>query len=203
MRWLAVALILVLVCGGFLALGGYAGFEYWRVGQSLTAEAPVEDVAPVPEVAPPSTACADGIAAFDARDYDAATSRLDVCLEADPANVEARLRRGRAWAALGRYERADVDLVRGLADRPDAAEAWEALVFSRAQNGDDRGAITAAERWLAVDPTAARPLRLRADSRYRLGEYEAALTDAKDACAKGDAEGCVLEARMKDARKHR
>ncbi len=201
MRWVIVA-ILILACGGFVALGGYAGFEFWRVG-NVSTEMEAERLAPPPPVEAPPTPpeCEAGLAAFAAKDYEGTTSLLEVCLDAVPDHAEARLARGRANAALGRYERADLDLSRGLALRPDVVEGWEALVYARSQNGDDRGAVTAADRWLAVQPGAARAIRMRADARYRMGELAEARDDAARACALGDADACELEKRMKAARK--
>jgi len=201
MRWVIVA-ILILACGGIFALGGYAGFEFWRVGR-VANEMETERLAPPDPVQPPPEPpeCAEGLAAFAAKDYEATTSSLEVCLDALPDHAEARLARGRANAALGRYERADLDLSRGLALRPDVVEGWEALVYARSQNGDDRGAVTAADRWLAVQPDAARAIRMRADARYRMGELAEARGDAGRACTLGDADACELEKRMRAARK--
>jgi hypothetical protein len=44
---------------------------------------------------------------------------------------------------------------------------------------------------------------MRADVRYRLGELGLARDDAARACALGDADGCTLETRMKDAGRRR
>lgn len=207
MRWVAIVVFVILGCGGFFALGGYAAFEAWRVGQVAGAGpgggaggAPAE--APPPVAAGPSPSCAEGTAAFASKDYERAATLLDVCLEADPDDVEARLLRGRAWAVTGHYARADADLARVMPLRPDSAEGWEAWVYARGNNGDDRGAVTACDQWLEHGG-GARALRMRADARWRLGEAEAAVADARTACEQGDADACTLQERIKTARRAR
>jgi predicted Zn-dependent protease len=213
MRWLAITALALLVCGGVLTLGGYAGFEWWRVnGSGEAVEASVEAAPPpgsaeavmVAEApAAPSTSCEDGAAAFAARDYDGATTQLDVCLSLTPDRPELRMLRGRAWAAVGRFERAEDDLEVALKELPDDALGWEALVYSQVRSEHDRAAQTTLDRWIARSPDSGPALRMRADVRYRLGELGLARDDADRACALGDADGCTLAARMKDARRKR
>jgi predicted Zn-dependent protease len=157
---------------------------------------------PVPPPAP-SPACAEGRAAFEAKDYETATTRLEVCVEAHPEDNAALILRGRAYAQLGSWDRAERDLETGLdADATDG-RAWAALAFVRGRNGNDRGVVTACDRWLAQDPAAAEALRMRGDAKFRLGDRDGAMADAERSCTLGDADGCTLQTRLQDARKHR
>ncbi len=211
MRWLAIVALLLLVCGGALTLGGYAGFEWWRVNGApevpVVAATPATPGSPeavmVAEAPAAAASCEEGAAAFGAKDYERATTLLDVCLEHAPEREDLRMLRGRSWAASGRYERAVTDLSRALDVRPEDAAGWEALVYSQVKSENDRAALGTLERWLDKQPDAAVALRLRADVRYRLGELGLAVDDASRACALGDADACLLETRMKDARRRR
>jgi tetratricopeptide (TPR) repeat protein len=214
LRWVAIAILALLVCGGVVTLSAYAGFEWWRVksipdGVVATPEpAAVDPTAPEavlasagPAVRSPS--CDEGSAAFTSKDYERATTQLGVCLELYPDRADLRMLRGRAWASLGRYERAEVDLEAALGTLPDDQAGWEALVYSQVRGDADRAALATIAAWLERNPTAPAAFRMRADVRYRLGELGLARDDAARACALGDADGCTLETRMKDAGRRR
>lgn len=215
LRWATLAILLLLVCGGGLTLASYAGFEWWRVSRGGEVGAVEEAPAPIPVGAPgeaslaPSTpgpttvACAAGSEAFVAKDYGEAITQLDVCLDAHPGDADAKLLRGRAYAAQERFDLAQIDLERALIDRPGDEPGWEALAYSRVRTENDRGAIAALDAWIALNPSAARAWRMRADARFRMGNPTAALIDAERSCALGDVDGCTLEARIKETRKRR
>ncbi len=215
LRWVAIGFVFLLLCGGVLALASYAGFEWWRVSQSgesgwvpVTSgpEAPVPANAAGGGGAPikaASAACAAGSAAFAAKTYDEAITQLDVCLETHPDDADAKLLRGRAYAAIGRYDLAQLDLEKALIDRPADEAGWEALAYSRVRTENDRGAIAALDSWIALNPNAARAWRMRADARFRMGNPTAALIDAERSCALGDVDGCTLETRIKESRRRR
>ncbi|GDX80924.1 hypothetical protein LBMAG42_27350 [Deltaproteobacteria bacterium] len=218
LRWIAIAFLFLLVCGGGLTLASYAGFEWWRVNGAAPSEAePPVAAAPGPTTPPAGgepgapaasegaslAACDAGTAAFVAKDYGETIAQLDVCLEAHPNAVEAKLLRGRAYAAVERFDLAQIDLEKALVERPGDEPGWEALAYSRVRTENDRGAITALDAWIALNPSAARAWRMRADARFRLGNPTAALIDAERSCALGDADGCTLETRIKETRKRR
>lgn len=210
MRWLGIAVLMLLVCGGAAALVGYASFEYMRVNATGEATAPAAVPEPgspeavmVAEAPAATTACADGAAAFAVKDYDRTTTLLDLCLVASPDRTDLRALRGRAWAASERYERAIADLEVAVEANPDDEAAWEALVFSQVRTENDRAALVTLDRWLDRRPDAAVAIRHRADVRYRLGQLGLAEDDAVRACALGDPDACVLESRIKDAKRRR
>ena len=224
-RWLAITLLLLLSCAGIVTLGGYAGFSWWKVnrGDGDVGGTPVANGAGAGDVATVATgaengstatgtagasgagagACAAGLAAFEAKDYETASTHLDTCVETHPADNASLMLRGRAWAQLKRWERADADLEKALAVDPADERGWEALAYARTHNENDRGAALALDKWIAVNPNAPSAFRMRADVRYRLGDRPGALDDAGRSCALGDADGCTLEGRLKDAGKRR
>lgn len=218
-RWLAITLLLLLSCAGIVTLGGYAGFSWWKVNRGDgdvgglptgtepgggTSAGGVATVATGPGAgASGAGACAAGLAAFEAKDYETASTQLDTCVETHPADNASLMLRGRAWAQLERWERADADLEKALAVDPTDERGWEALAYARTHNENDRGAALALDKWIAVNPNAPSAFRMRADVRYRLGDRPGALDDAGRSCALGDADGCTLEGRLKDAGKRR
>ena len=206
-RWIVVLGLLALFCAGVVTLGGYAGFEFWRVGRAVpdaqVAAAPASTPeAPAAPSAPPA-ACAEGKAAFEAKDFEAATTKLEVCVELAPDDNAARMLLGRAWAQVGRFERADVQLTHALGDNPGDERGWEALVYARVHSDNDRGALLALDDWLDQKPDSSVALRMRADVHYRLGDRAPALADAERSCTLGDADGCTLKSRLADVRRHR
>ncbi len=206
MRWVAILLVVALLCAGTATLLVYGGYEYNRVADAALPEPSVATPMGEPIVDAPAAAgqsCADGKAAFLAKDYERTTTLLAVCLDANPADVDARLQLGRAYAASGRYERADAELAAALAARPEDAAAWQALAYARTQSGNDRSAESALDKWIAWDPSAPVAWRMRAEARYRVGDSEGAGRDAAQACALGDEDGCTLQKRMKDVSRRR
>ena len=196
----AVVALLVLACGGALALGGYGGFEYWRLAQVesevVEADARLAEAEAEAE-ARRSAACEEGQFAYAAKDYGRAVDRLDECIELDPGNAVALLARGKSYAQLERFERAEADIDRAAALDGSNAEAWKALAWVRVRLADDAGAIAAADRWVALEPNAAEAYQLRADAAYRQGLVELAVRDATRACDLGLADGCLLKSRMR------
>lgn len=206
MRWVVLVVALALLCGGVVSLLAYGGYEYKRVadatvpvaGGAAQADAPAADAPP-----PAAPSCAEGKDAFTAKDYELTTTLLAVCLDAHPSDTEARLLLGRAYAATGRYERADSELEAALAQRPGDAAGWEALAYARVKAENDRGAASALDKWITLDAGARSAWRMRADVRYRMGDAEGAARDAAQACALGDEDGCTLQSRMKDVSRRR
>ncbi|MBM4364691.1 MAG: tetratricopeptide repeat protein [Deltaproteobacteria bacterium] len=198
----AVVALLVLACAGALVLGGYGGFEYFRLEK---VEAEQEAVAARIEAADEAAggrqaaACELGEVAYAARDFGRAITHLDECLEQAPGNAAALLMRGKSYAQLERYERAEIDIALAAEIDGTSVEAWRTLAWTRVRTGDDRGAIEAIDRWLALVPGAAEALHMRADCAYRLGSMQEALRDAARACDLGAQEGCALQERIRSA----
>lgn len=196
----AVVALLVLACAGVVALGGYGAFEVWRLEQveSEVAEAAARiDEAEAVAEERRDAACEEGQFAYAAKDYGRAVERLDECVELDPGNAASLLTRGKSYAQLERFERAEADIDRAAALDGTNAEAWKALAWVRVRLADDAGAIAAADRWVALEPGAAEAYQLRADAAYRQGLVELAVRDATQACDLGLAEGCLLKSRMR------
>lgn len=202
----AVVALVVLACAGVLVLGGYGSFEYFRL-EKLEAEQ--EAVAARIEAADETAggrqaaACELGDVAYAGRDFGRAIAHLDECLEQEPANAAALLTRGKSYAQLERYERAEIDITLAAEIDGTIVEAWRTLAWTRVRTGDDRGAIEAIDRWLALVPGAAEALHMRADCAYRLGSMEEALRDAARACDLGAQEGCELRERVRAATRGR
>ncbi len=198
----AVVALLVLACAGVLALGGYGGLEYLRLEKVETEQ---EEVAARIEAAEEAAgdrqaaACDLGEVAYAARDFGAAIGHLDECLEQEPENAGGFLMRGKSYAQLERYERAEIDITRAAGLDGTSVDAWKTLTWTRVRTGDDRGAIEAADRWLALVPNAADAYLSRADCAFRLGLTREAIADAKRACELGAPEGCALQERIRQA----
>ncbi len=206
MRWVAILFVLALLCAGVVTLLAYGGYEYKRVAEATLPDNVAGSAAAAPAPAAPAPAaqsCADGKAAFAAKDYETTTTLLAVCADANPRDADARLLLGRAYAATGRYERAASELEAALAARPDDAAGWEALAYSRIQSENDRGAEAALDKWITLDAGAPVAWRMRADVRYQMGDSEGSARDAAQACALGDDDGCTLHKRMKDVKRRR
>ncbi len=196
----AVVALLLLACGGVVALGSYGGFEYWRLAQ-VESEVAVADARLAEAEAAAeqrrNAACEEGQFAYAAKDYGRAVDRLDECIELDPGNATALLARGKSYAQLERFERAEADIDRAAAIDGSNAETWKALAWVRVRLSDDPGAVAAADRWVALEPNEAAAYQLRADAAYRQGLVELAVRDATRACDLGLEEGCALKARMR------
>lgn len=198
----AVVALLALACAGLLALGGYGGFEYFRLEQ---VEAEQEEVAARIEAAEEAAggrqaaACDLGEVAYAARDFGRAITHLDECLELEPDNPGALLMRGKSYAQLERFERAEIDIARAAEIDGTSVDAWKTLAWTRVRTGDDRGAMEATDRWLALVPAAADAYLTRADCAFRLGLTREAIADAKRACELGAPEGCALQERIRQS----
>lgn len=196
----AFALLLLFLCAGVLALGGYGGFEVFRLtSEEEAAATAVEKVVAQTQVESQSMLprCDEGKLALAEKRFDAAADALETCVAAFPDDNEALFARGRAYAGLERFERAELDLSRALEREGSRADGWETLAWVRVRVGDDPAAIDALDHWIALNPAAGEAYRSRADARYRLGKPEDAVRDARRACDLGVADGCLLEERIR------
>ena len=196
----AVVALLLMICAGVVVLGGYGGFEFWRVQKSAAEgeqEQIVEEVEAAEEVEAGKLRCAEGRAAYEAKEYDKAVDALDACVTALPGDAAAIIDRGRAYARIERYERAEADLQKGLLLDGTRVDGWETLAWVQVRLGDDAAAIESIARWLALRPDAGDAYLMRADAQYRLGLRMEGIQDAKHACDLGLPDGCTLEERMR------
>ena len=200
----AVALLALLFCAGALALGGYGGFEVFRVTkatqttQEQATKRESETDVGVETVRP---RCDEGKLALTEKRFDAAIEALESCVAANPEQPDALFARGRAYAGIERFERAEIDVSSALAIDGANQEGWETLAWVRVRVGDDAGAVDAIDHWLALNPAAGEGYRSRADALYRLGRVDLAAHDARKACDLGVADGCVLEDRIRSVRR--
>ena len=151
--------------------------------------------------APPPPRCDEGKLALSEKRFDAAVDDLESCVAANPDNAEILFARGRAYAGIERFERAELDLSRALEIDGTNQPGWETLSFVRVRMGDDAGAVDALDHWLALNPAAGEAYRARADAMYRMGKVDLASHDARKACDLGVADGCVLEERIRSVRR--
>lgn len=203
-----IVLLLVLFCGGIVALGGYGGFEMFRVTSSSAAaqqDEKARDLRTEAEVAADAEAalprCDEGKLALAEKRFEAAADALESCVSARPDQADVLFDRARAYAGLERYERAEADLTRALDLEGNNKAGWETLAWVRIRMGNDSGAVSALDHWLALDPAAGEAYRSRADALYRLGRGDLAEHDARKACDLGVADGCVLEDRIRSVRR--
>ena len=80
--------------------------------------------------------------------------------------------RGEALAAVWRFQEAIAPLARAAEAAPRDDTAWVALAVARGSAGDDRGALDAAQRGLAIQPRDQDLLRVQALSLRALGAPE-------------------------------
>jgi tetratricopeptide (TPR) repeat protein len=196
----AAVVLLVLACAGALLLGGYGGWEYLRVSSVAEEAAELERVAEearAEEESRRDTACDEGKLAYAAKDYGRAIDQLDACVEASPGEAEPLLLRGKSYAQIDRLEAAEADIDRSLALDGASTDGWKTLSWVRVRLSDDRGAMDALDRWIALAPNEAAAYQSRADCAYRLGLVEVALRDATRACDLGEVEGCGLRDRIR------
>lgn len=203
-----IVLLLCLFCAGIVVLGGYGGFEIFRVTSGSSAASAdekardlrteAEVVAEAESIAP---RCEEGKLALAEKRFEAAADFLESCVAARPDQADVLFDRARAYAGLERFERAEADLTRALDIEGNNQSGWETLAWVRIRTGNDTGAVSALDHWLALDPAAGEAYRSRADALYRLGRADLAEHDARKACDLGVADGCVLEDRIRSVRR--
>lgn len=138
-------------------------------------------------------------AKYAAQDWSGAIDLYDDVLEASPDDLGARLGRARSFAHIGRAERATEDLEAVLKADPRHVEALDTLAWVQSHQGYDREALETLDRLLTADESRAKSWRDRANVRFRLGDRDNALGDAKRSCQLGFAEGCSMEQRIREA----
>lgn len=198
----AVVILLSLLCAGVAAAGGW----YWYTSQqgARTAVRIEQETAAInaekqAEEDRTSQAMERGQERYLAEDWDGALDAFDAVLDAHPDDINARLGRGRAFAHLGRDERATEDLEAVLKVEPNNLQALDTLAWVYSHGGDDRAALRVLDHLIDVAPENAKAWRDRANVRFHKGEREEAIKDARQSCTLGLQEGCEMERRIKEA----
>ncbi len=91
-------------------------------------------------------------AATDAKDYDLALKLLDAVTEIKPSYIEAWNRRATIYYLKQDYAHALADIAQVLAREPRHFGAWSGLGLILQDIGDDKHALEAYRRALAIDP---------------------------------------------------
>lgn len=203
-KWLLVVVLLGTVgCAGVLGAGLYAYQRYRAVAAlelieaSAAASAAEAAAAEMTRVeATRIDSLAEARASYAAGDYTRAVDAFGEVLEVDPTSAEARLGRGRSYARLERLDLAEQDLRQSTRDDPTDRAGWESLAWVLTQNGRDAEAVDALDRLVKLDEADPKPLRDRANARYRTGDIAGAREDARRACTLGLSEGCTLEEKI-------
>ncbi|MDO9280292.1 MAG: tetratricopeptide repeat protein [Pseudomonadota bacterium] len=204
-KWLLAAVVVLglVMCAGALGAGAFVYTGYRRDVDAAEALAAAQ-VARAEEAAAEmgrvdatrTDRLADGRAAYLAGDYATAVDAYGEVLEVDPTSNEARLGRGRSYARLERLDLAESDLRQFTRDDPANREGWESLAWVLTQNGRDAEAVDALDRLVKLDESDPKPLRDRANARFRTGDIAGAREDARRACTLGLTEGCTLEEKI-------
>ncbi|MES2644332.1 MAG: tetratricopeptide repeat protein [Myxococcota bacterium] len=205
--WKVVVAVVVLVglvaCAGLLGAGfyGYTGYRADREAALLVeASAAASAAEAAAEMGRVDATRTDGLlearAAYLAGDHTRAVDAFSAVLEVDPSSAEARLGRGRSYARLERLDLAEQDLRQSTREDPTNREGWESLAWVLTQSGRDTEAVDALDRLVALDGENPKPLRDRANARYRTGDIAGAREDARRACTLGLADGCTLEEKI-------
>ena len=115
------------------------------------------------------------------------------------ADADALIRRGRARAALGKFELADQDFAVALQSKPGHAWAWTLRGTARLQAGD----LTAAEKYLSeairTDSIRADAWEQRGHVRFARRAFDRALGDYRQAIALNPAMGPLIADRVREA----
>ncbi|MDP2313799.1 MAG: tetratricopeptide repeat protein [Pseudomonadota bacterium] len=206
-KWIVALLLFgVLGCMGAVGAGGW----WWWSNEKARAQAVAVELAEAEQAreaaveqvaveADRANRLEEARVAYGAGNHAVAVDAYTDVLEADPAQGEAWLGRGRSYAQLDRLDLAEGDLRRATQLDPTRVEGWESLAWVLARNGRDAEAVTALDRLVALDPVNAKAIRDRANARYRSGDVGGAVFDAKRACSMGLAEGCALEEKIRAA----
>ena len=139
-------------------------------------------------------------AAVAAGDDRAVIDAFGDVLTGDPANTEALLARGRAYAHTDQLALAESDLRELVRLKGEDKEGWESLAWVLGRQGNDAEAEDALDHVLKLDPENAKALRDRANARFRTGDSAGAREDADRACKLGLADGCTLSERLSGMR---
>lgn len=189
----AIVVILALLC--CLGGAGAGGWWWWTQRAAVTTSG---TTAAATEAAP--EAAVDhlvlGKAAYDAKKYEEALREFDALVLADPKSGVALSWRGRTYAQLELFDRAEPDLDEAARRLKTDVETWRSLGWVRAKKEDDEGAIRAFDEALRLDGSQARLYVDRANAHFRLGNRAGALDDATHACDLGEATGCTLRDRI-------
>jgi tetratricopeptide (TPR) repeat protein len=110
-------------------------------------------------------------------DFQGAAQLLTEVLDCSPHNTEAHLARGRAWLALGSYERALTDLMAAEEQSPDSPEPPAALGELHFTRKDYPRAIAYFDIALALSPVRPDLHFQRGLSHFYLKNYPASLED--------------------------
>ena len=174
-------------------------------GDNLLDVQPTEDPAAI--AAARAQAQADTAAAlsrarlaFDGGQLDQAAADLDEAVRLDPDNAAAWTLRARVFAQRSDALGAAADYRQATRLDPSLTEAWEGLAWAESQNGHDDEVVRALDALLGLRPRDAKALTDRASARFRMGEREAALTDARTACDAGYRPGCTMFDRIRSVR---
>ncbi len=112
--------------------------------------------------------------------YKSAIAKFDKAIQLNPNFANFYYRRGSAKHKLGNYERAIVDIEKGIKldrQRTEPVEAYLALGAVKLTSGDYEGAIIDFDKVIRLVPKFTDAYQTRAVAKFQLGDYEAAIVD--------------------------
>ncbi|HUD71673.1 MAG TPA: tetratricopeptide repeat protein, partial [Dongiaceae bacterium] len=168
-----------------------------RRGEAVPSSAPIattgDGVMPSPSVptpvVPPTPqevrqAWKEGVALYDGRDYEQASTRLQVVVDARPGDAYAHYLYGLSLWKTGHLTEAETALATSSTLDRNQPKCWINLARVRMQRDDFSGALEAADQALTLDPGSADALHQRGRAlagTNRNDEALAALEQARDA----------------------
>lgn len=102
---------------------------------------------------------------------DASEQAISKAMQLDPGSVRARMILGESFRIAERYDLAVQEYKAATEQAPDSAPAWAGLAAAYSASGDDRNALQAASRALALEPKDAGTNALIAGTYLRLSDY--------------------------------
>jgi Flp pilus assembly protein TadD len=126
---------------------------------------PVPAVEPAPKLPPTAEevkqAWRDGVALYDGRDYEQASTRLQIVVDVRPTDAYAHYLYGLALWKSGHLSEAETALTTATSLDRNQPKGWINLARVRMQRDDFSGALQAADEALTLDPGSADALHQR------------------------------------------
>ena len=152
----------------------------FQVGDRLGA---MQDIESALRIDPKSAGIYDSLGYIRLREHDheQAVRDLNRALELNERLLSARMHRGLAYGALGKFKEAAADFEFALELEPRSKETWTHLCHARRLLRDARGSLTACDRALALDVQHGPAYLQRALTRLGLKEYARVIEDVDSA----------------------
>jgi Flp pilus assembly protein TadD len=144
-----------------------------------------------PTAAETKAAWQEGLASYDARDYETAGARLQIAAAGRPDDAYVQYLHGLALWKAGHLAEAEDALTRSSALEGGSIKTWINLARVRMARQDATGALQAADEALALDPVSADALHQRGRALAEGGRNDEALDALQQARAAGPDNGYI------------